>query len=1349
MEYLKELLTPTSFNKLSYVAVIFWIVIGGILFGVFADTEYTESRFDFSCGVKRNKDLIEGKCFEKYGKRYNKLSIPVYGFVIVNFSLIALVAVIYSHIVKSRVNDLDSHDADNESQPQQAHPTSRRLFVAYCCQLAFRVSLGILFMVLQTQVLYPNNFPSDFKCDVMNNSVTPSTNFTQVTQAYQCHNQRATKKTFWTNAVIVVNGAFAFFAFIEFVWILSRAGKKEKYMEDSKFFADHLKGKPQTDRQQTPQTDPQQTPQTDPQQTPQTDPQQIPLPSLAEKLQAFIQTMKNRVKEGTEQPRDLKQPIYRPNPGEDPHPKDLKIDQIYTNLKIQEGRAKYNFPTDRREQLKVYPEPNPKKPEFVRPEHITDAQHKNVLVVGRPGIGKTLFCAKRIRDWASDKLGREFDVAFLLKFRRFSGLTEPIINLRELLCASEYTTNLDDEVWNHICENPSKVCLLFDGIDELATNSKISKYYRNTTEEEKMPLHALYNKIASGELLKGATLITTTRPTAVSWVKHLNFNRTVEILGFRSEQVEEYVEKFTKGDLGAERSKETIWRHISTNLNLFSLSYIPVNCFIICSCLYYVLRTCGSSCLPTKLTEIYSIAIKIFFFRHGETYRYSETDCDQFVFKQFRELPSTVQEVFKRLGAIAFKGIKERRLIFGTREVEGLEDCGLLHRLPDRPAPGPLKPREAQYCFMHLTIQEFLAAKHLVDTKDDEQLRTFVCDNKDNGVWQIVTQFVAGLLKERKNPPTGIFTNLLPVSTDEGDDILMTGILDVFKRRKLTRWPAEKDKHLALNACKCLNEIDENDSLVQDKLAKINCNAVDFSKCSLTPVDCAAVLHVIRNAKGILCMNLQLNYIGPLGCVEILKFFKSDRNKDNKLTHLNLASNNITDEGLTHLTKALMHHECKLTHLNLWDNHITDEGLTHLTKALMHHECKLTHLNLMRNNITDEGLTHLTKALMHHECKLTHLNLMRNNITDEGLTHLTKALMHHECKLTHLNLWDNHITDEGLTHLTKALMHHECKLTHLNLTNNNITDEGLTHLTKALMHHECKLTHLNLGYNKITDEGLTHLTKALMHHECKLTDLNLASNNITDEGLTHLTKALMHHECKLTALNLMNNNITAEGLTHLTKALMHHECKLTHLNLQANNITHEGLTHLTKALMHHECKLTDLNLMNNNITAEGLTHLTKALMHHECKLTHLNLQANNITAEGLTHLTKALMHHECKLTYLNLSENNITDEGLTHLTKALMHHECKLTYLNLMNNNITDEGLKHLTKALMHHECKLTHLALASNNITAEGLTHLTKALMHHECKLTYLNLWDNNITAEEDKKLLSEARSLKTHISF
>ena len=443
-------------------------------------------------------------------------------------------------------------------------------------------------------------------------------------------------------------------------------------------------------------------------------------------LQDFIKTMKKNVKQGTEQPKDLKQPI-RPNPGEGPKPKDLKIDEIYTNLKIQEGRAEYDFPTDRREQLKVYPQPNANKAEFKRPEDIIDAEHKNILIVGRPGIGKTLFCSKLLRDWASDKVFNDaeqnlelgYDVAFLCDY-------------------SEYPTNVSDEVWDYILQNPNKLLLMFDGTDEFPSHSEIATEDYGNTAEERMPVLALYKKIADGNLLSGATLITTTRPTAVSSLREFNYDRVVEILGFSSEQVEDYVEKFTKDDRDAVGAKETIWRHISTNLNLFSLSYIPMNCFIICSCLFHVFRTCGSSSLPTKLTEIYSIAIKIFFFRHGsEKYRHSLTNSDQFVFKQFCELPSQVQDVFKRLGEIAFKGIKQRKLIFESSEVEGLEDCGLLHRLPDRAGSSPLQRREAQYCFAHLTVQEFLAAKHLIDTKDDEQLRSFVEVHIKDGEWQV------------------------------------------------------------------------------------------------------------------------------------------------------------------------------------------------------------------------------------------------------------------------------------------------------------------------------------------------------------------------------------------------------------------------------------------------------------------------------------------------------------------------------------------------------------------------------------------------------------------------------------
>ena len=1357
MESLKELLTPKSFNKFSYVGIIFWILFGVTLFGIFADTENSESRFDFSCEVKSSKDLIEGRCFEQYEELYNKLGIPVYGFVIANFSVIAIVSVIYSQSVKSKVNELDAEHSQDQQEIRRGRKP-RGLFIAYVSQLVLRISFGILFIVLQTQVLYGNNFPSNFKCELMptagNNSVTPSTNITPVTQVFQCHNQRASKKTFWINAVSVVNGIFVFLVFIEIVCILSRARKSvgRRFMEDKQFFTDHLMPSARDNtRESTQHSEPtsheisQLSPQEPVELPEQNQGEQIqePLPqdSIEQEphqvqsemhcqqppLQDFIKTIKESVKKGTEQLIDLKQPYKRPNPGEG-SAKDLNINEIYTNLKIQEGRAKiYNFPTDRREQLQIYPQPNPNKSEFNRPEDIIDAEHKNILVVGRPGIGKTLFCTKLLRDWASDKvfsneqnLEPDYDIAFLLKFRRLSKLTTHI-NLRELLCDySEYPTYVNDEVWEYILKNPNKLLLMFDGTDEFPRHSEIAQDYSacTNTAEGRMPVLALYQKIADGKLLSGATVITTTRPTAVSSLTHLKFDRVVEILGFTSQQVKDYVEKFTKEDQDADRVKETIWQHISGNLNLFSLSYIPVNCFIICSCLFYVLRNCDPPRLPTKLTEIYSIAIKIFFSRHSsEKYRSFITNCDQFVFKNFRALPSQIQDVFKRLGKIAFKGIEESRIIFGSREVEGLEDCGLLHRLPDR--AGPLTaPPEEQFCFIHLTVQEFMAAKHLTDTLDDKELKTFVSDNISYGKWAVVTQFIAGLLQEREVPLTHIFTDLLPAKTEEKNEREVTGIWDKTSEdsepRTLTCWPAKEDKDLALNLCKCLNETNVNNSVIEEKLSEINFNAVNFSLCSLAPVDCSALVHVFQNTKGISCMNLRDNNIGPLGCEEIAKLANND-----KLTcSLNLAENGITDKGVNHLSEALK--QSKLETLILAVNLITDKGVNHLSEALK--QSKLKTLNLRNNQITEKGVEHLSEALK--ESKLKTLNLACNQITDKGVEHLSEALK--QSKLETLILIRNQITDKGVEHLSEALK--QSKLETLDLARNQITDKGVNHLSEALK--QSKLETLNLAYNRITDKGVEHLSEALK--QSKLETLNLAYNRITDKGVEHLSEALK--QSKLETLNLAYNRITDKGVEHLSEALK--QSKLETLNLAGNQITDKGVKHLSEALK--QSKLETLDLRNNQITDKGVEHLSEALK--QSKLETLDLAFNQITDKGVEHLSEALK--QSKLETLNLAINRITDKGVEHLSEALK--ESKLETLNLAYNQITDKGVEHLSEALK--QSKLETLDLRKNQITDKGVEHLSEALK--QSKLETLYLTGNQIT-DKGKEFLDKARTPKTTIIY
>ena len=1210
----KELWTPKTFNKFSFLVNVLWIAVGIALFGVFLDMEINEPRFDFRCDVNKNakvdKDFVRQKCFVEYEKLHNKLSVPLYSFVTVNFSLPFIVCVIYSKLATPRVNKLESRNTDVEGQDHQANATQRKLFIQYCCQLATRFCLGIVFILLLLyEVFFPREFPSNFKCNLMrevNQTAANATGNTK-TPSYECINQRAHKKTSWMYAVSGANGILAAFLLIEFSIIFLRAKKGGKqFMDDSQFYTDHLKSNydPQNSHQEIPVlTIPQQELQETQGEGNHETSEQLQREHLT-LLQTSITCMKESVLKNTERLRDLSSP-FKPNPSEGDKPKDFKLDQMYTNLIIYPGRADYHFPENRREQLKVYPKPEKHLPPK-RPGDIVDDQHKNILIVGRPGIGKTLFSTKFMRDWASDRLFDEtqnselrFDVAFLVKFRRLNSTAE--LNLRELLDESEYSRNMNDVVWNYILENPSKVLFIFDGIDEYSARKEIQEddsIYRDTVEE-KMPLHALYTKITSGKLLDGATVLTTTRPTSVSCVRDPDPSRVIEILGFSSEQVKNYVEKFAGDDKGA---GGRIWDHISTNLNLFSLCYIPVNCFIICSCLLFILKTQLTSFSTdafvrsaTTLTQIYSCAVKLIFFRHSNRYRNKTVGQDE-ILTPFDKLPKDVKGDFKNLGGVAFKGITEGRLTFESDEVTNLEDCGLLHRLPDlKPeVKRPFEKPKAQYCFQHLTIQEFFAAKHVADNMGEAELREFVSSHIADGAWQVVLQFVAGLLSERDEPAlTDIFTNLLPVSTYEKEDQELDPSI-------LTCWPSKEDANLALTLCHCLYEIDADDSAVQNKVREIGFNAVVFEDCQIGPVDCTAIVNFLKKQNEILMINLRDNKIGCLGCKEICKVF-SDGN-------------------------------CKLSSLGLGRNIGTDEGVEYLAEALKHSNCKLHSLDLSGNYLTNEVVKYLAEALNYSNCKLNSLNLTGNYLTNEGVKYLAEALKDSNCELNSLNLTGNYLTDEGVKYLAEGLKDSNCKLNSLNITKSNLTNEGVNCLAEALKDSNCStLNSLNLTYNKFTDEGAKCLAEALKDSNCKLNSLDISQNNVTDKGVKYLAEALKDSNSKLNSLNLTVNNSTNEGVKYLAEALKDSNCKLNSLSLTKSNLTNEGVKYLAEALKDSNCRLNSLNLTYNKFTDEGAKFLAEALKDSNCKLNSLDLAENNLTNEGVKYLAEALKDSKCKL----------------------------------------------------------------------------------------------------------------------
>jgi len=269
---------------------------------------------------------------------------------------------------------------------------------------------------------------------------------------------------------------------------------------------------------------------------------------------------------------------------------------------------------------------------------------------------------------------------------------------------------------------------------------------------------------------------------------------------------------------------------------------------------------------------------------------------------------------------LAKTGIEERRLIFGSREVQGMEDCGLFNRLPD----SEVSPFSfaSHFCFIHLTLQELLAAREIAKMKPSD-ISDFISSNASDPKWHLVIQFVAGLLRGKENEAVNNF---------------VIHLLDCLTANSSLLGEAEskQTKQKALLMLKCLYEYND-ETIVMSVASELHENTnfnyeIDLSGCQVTPVECIAIANFVKHLE--------------------------------KPTVLSLYGNgDVSDQGVLHLCVALKNKNCQLIKLSLEDNSITDEGVSHLCGALKDVNCKLTEVNVHGNTITDQGISHLCDAL--------------------------------------------------------------------------------------------------------------------------------------------------------------------------------------------------------------------------------------------------------------------------------------------------------------------------------------------------------------------------------------------------
>ena len=921
----------------------------------------------------------------------------------------------------------------------------------------------------------------------------------------------------------------------------------------------------------------------------------------------------------------------------------LRTDEIFTNLLIQHGRKPVEDEDDmeRTERLCHYGQVSGTRVKQCQEIFLRvgddEKNPKSILLTGKAGIGKTVFCQKLIRDWADGQLFhspanaqiRDFKFAFLMTFRQLSLLGDETLTLKELLnCSSllDEQSDIDDSLFEYIISHPEEVLIIIDGFDEYLKQDYIAgdvhERYPNSAHE-RMPVAALCAKLMRGKILGDSVVVITSRPDESDKIGGIRFDRNVEITGFSEPEVKEFIEKYFRKDFAM---KNIVLEHIMKNENLVSVAHIPVLCALMCSYMEYSIKESSTEDLPVSTSDLFFEVLNIFELKHNK-----------------RKSSHFDENILDKLSEFAAGLLLEKKFLFSdgdmknltSQEVESLRASGLLHCGP--PLRVSFSQATKHYCFTHLTLHEYLAARWFVKRRELP-----LTEN----VSEMVLQFMAGILSKKK------------------DRELLKKLL-----RGLPTYQIRNDP-LLLEA-KCLYEY-QDEQFAKDYYRQYPFRHKRIFFSHISDVDCIVV-------------SFWLNILSAL------------KYPSCKVTTLALISSQITDAGVASLCEALKHPSCKVTSLSLSLNQITDVGVASLCEALKHPSCKVTSLDLFGNQITDAGVASLCEALKHPSCKVTSLSLISSQIADAGVASLCEALKHPSCKVTSLSLSLNQITDVGVASLCEALKHPSCKVTSLSLRLNEITDVGVASLCEALKHPSCKVTTLDLNGSQITDAGVASLCEALKHPSCKVTTLNLSFNETTDADVASLCEALKHPSCKVTILDLFGDQITDAGVASLCEALKHPSCKVTSLSL--SQITDAGVASLCEALKHPSCKVTSLSLSLNQITDVGVASLCEALKHPSCKVTSLSLSLNQITDVGVASLCEALKHPSCKVTTLDLNGNQITDAGVASLCEALKHPSCKVTTLDLNGNPITDAGVASLCEALKHPSCKVTTLYLAESKI--------------------------------------------------
>ncbi|XP_065804924.1 NLR family CARD domain-containing protein 3-like [Labrus bergylta] len=609
-----------------------------------------------------------------------------------------------------------------------------------------------------------------------------------------------------------------------------------------------------------------------------------------------------------------------------------------------------------------------------------------VLTNGVAGVGKTFSVQKFTLDWAEGSENQELSLVILLSFRELNLIRDKEYSLLEVLCVFHPTLQKVTAETLAVC----KLLFIFDGLDESRPSLDFTNSEVVSDVTQKSSLNTLFTNLIKGNLLPSALIWITSRPAAANQIPPSCVDRFTEVRGFTDAQKEEYFRRRFSDD---EDLSSRIISHIKTSRSLHIMCLIPVFCWITATVLDHMMSREQRGELPKTLTDMYShfllVQTKRKKNKYGEGLQMSP-----------HELMEADREGLLKLGRLAFEHLEDGNIMFYQ---EDLERCGLdvtEASVYSGVCTEIFKTecvifQKTVYCFVHLSVQEFLAAVymfHCFTNRNTTVLKAFLGEiNVDSTLDVLLNEAMKKSMRSKKGH-LDLFVRFLHGLSLKSNQRLLRGLMgqtdnspDMIQRvinnlKEMNSEDISPDR--SINIFHCLTEI--NDLSVHQEIQEF-LKSENRSKKELSEIHCSALAYMLQMSEEVLDeLDLYKYNTSEQGRLRLIPAVRNCRKAK-------LSGCGLSETHCDVVASALKSNPSHLRELNLSNNDLQDSGVKLLCEGLQSPNCRLETLRLICCSLSEISCSSLVSALKSNPSHLRELDLRVNTLKDSGVK-LLRAL---------------------------------------------------------------------------------------------------------------------------------------------------------------------------------------------------------------------------------------------------------------------------------------------------------------------------------------------------------------------